>query len=255
MSYDIVYKRQFLRTSKGKIIPLVLMGCNNCTETHTTGKERRARDWSAIYFNGENQMVDKTENEIMERLAKLIGGEYQQHFKIYGKWIDDKGLISFFKNGIKTAKTLEELSEQYFNCNYLRSYVSIWGKEFSQRTENHMTVRNSEQLEKFLEIAQKQINNRKDYESVYVCIEYPLEDFEPKVEKEKKIKERLTDYYVVTISNMGYLIQTTSRRIRYSDNYKLAKQFKSQSIADRYVNKLKERNFRYDFGVKHISAQ
>ena len=51
----------------------------------------------------------------MERIKSYCdGGEYQEHFIQNGKWVDDKGLIRFIQNGIKNAKTIEELKEDYF---------------------------------------------------------------------------------------------------------------------------------------------
>jgi len=112
MSYEIVYNKQFLKID-GKIIPLILHGSNNCYEILSDGRQRRKREWSTIYIGGSNRSIVSTEAEIMKEIKSCCdGGEYQEHFVQNRKWVNDKGLIRFFQNGIKNAKTIEELKSK-----------------------------------------------------------------------------------------------------------------------------------------------
>lgn len=254
MSHEIVYNSQFIKTKEGKIIPLALSGSNNCTEMTLGGKERRARDWSAIYFNNQNQMIDKTELEIMERIEGFTGGEYQQHFVKNSKYVDDKGLISFFKNNIKKVKTIEEMQETYYNCNALRGYLSIW-QEHSNSHEGIYYIKDSEELENFLNAARLRIESKKENESIYVCLGFQCEKFEPKVKPVKKDKERLSEYYAIMVEGSGYLTKITSRNLKYS--YGLsnnAKQFKTEEAANKYLETLLQKKYGCRLEVKYITG-
>ena len=103
MSYTIMYDRQFLKTSRG-IIPLALYGDNNVTE-RVNGHERRERHWG-VYANRKTEF---TPDEYMSLIQSWCGSEFQEHFVSHGKWVDDKGIIAWAKNGIKNALTIEEI--------------------------------------------------------------------------------------------------------------------------------------------------
>lgn len=252
MSYEIVYNKQFLKID-GKIIPLTLCGSSNCYESLLNGRQRREREWNAIYIEKSNNSIAATEAEIMKEIESYCGGEYREHFMQNGKWVDDKGLIRFFQNGIKNAKTIEELKEYYFFMG-MYGYFSIW-EEMDNTIENRVEINSSDDLRKFLEAAQNRIDNRADKEGVYICLKYYNEKFEPRVKQERKAKERLTDYFAIKIGNRdNYLVKLTSRRIRHTSLCNLTKQFKTEKEANKYMEKLKEKGFTCDFSVEHITA-
>ena len=103
MSYTIMYGKQFLKTSRG-IIPLALHGDNNVTE-YVRGREMRERHWS-VYANDK---IEFTPDEYLDYLNTFCGNEYQEHFYANGKFVYDKGLITWAKNGIREALTIEEI--------------------------------------------------------------------------------------------------------------------------------------------------
>ena len=109
MSYDICYDRRFLKSEMG-ITPLWLAGSNNCYEYHrdTQGRryERRERSWSPLF-----NVAGIPQEELMDKVRSFLPSTYQQHFKYRGKWVDDKGFLSFVENGIRNAVTIEELEE------------------------------------------------------------------------------------------------------------------------------------------------
>lgn len=253
MSYSIVYNKQFLKIDD-KIIPLVLYGSNNCYEPLPNGRQRRERQWYSLYFNGGNEQIAATEAEIMERVKSYCdGGEYQEHFMQNGKWVDDKGLIRFFENGIKNAKTIEEFKEDYF-FRGMCGYFSVW-KEMNDTIESHFEINSSDDLRKFLNAAQDRLDRRTDKEGIYICLHYYNEKFESRVKPDWKQKERLTDYFAIKVGNYdSYLVKLTSRRIRYASLCNLTKQFKTEKEANKYVEKLIDKGFKIDFSVEHITA-
>lgn len=251
MSYSIVYNKQFLKID-GKIIPLVLYGSNNCYEPLPNGRQRRERQWYSLYFNGTNEQIAATKVEIMEMVKSYCnGGKYQEHFMQNGKWVDDKGLNCFIQNGIKNAKTIEELNEDYF-FKGMYGCFSVW-KGMDNTIESRFEINSSDDLRKFLDIAQDRLNRRTDKEEIYICLYYYNEKFESRVKPKQKQKERLTDYYTIKIGNRdSYLVKLTSRRIRHTSLCNLTKQFKTEKEANKYVEKLIEKGFNCSFSVEHI---
>lgn len=161
MSYEIVYAKQFIKTNK-YIIPMVLMGSNNCT-MYYGGREIRERDWTPL----SNNLVCKNEEELMKEIEKWLGSKYQEHFKYNGKWVDDKALIRFMKNGIKNALTIEEIKEQ---TGYSAiCYLSIW-EEHENKQELFETISKNVDFETWLEKAKQRIENKKDDEQIYYYI-------------------------------------------------------------------------------------
>lgn len=253
MSYEIVYNKQFLKID-GKIIPLVLHGSNNCYEPLPNGRQRRERSWNPIYIGESNKQIIATEADIMKEIESCCdGGEYQEHFMQNGKWVDDKGLIRFFQNGIKNAKTIEELKEDYF-FKGMYGYFSVWDKS-DNAIENRVEINSSDDLRKFLDAAQNRLDNRGEKEGIYICLKYYNEKFESRVKPERKQKERLTDYFAIKVGNYdSYLVKQTSRRIRHTSLCELTKQFKTEREANKYVEKLIEKGFTCAFSVEHIMA-
>ena len=248
MSYDIVYNRQFLRADE-KIVPLVLIGCNNLWETNYYGKsQRRVRDWNPL-FNGHNSIPLMTESEIMERAKECTGGEYQEHFKRGSKWVDDKAFLAFCKNGIKSAATLEQLQEMTHSPDavYVRCHLSIWytddKNEQRNTTDLSRTIRTTEELLAYMDEAAQRLASRKPNEtSVYVCVEFPYEKAVeyPKEIKRRKPAERLeSDYWVVLVnrkSGDSYYIRKLTKSLHLAYTATGAKQFKTESAAEKWVN-------------------
>ena len=96
MSYTIEYDKIFLKSGAG-YTPLWLAGDSNCYEG-SGRNQRRVRDWSVFM-----SQLGVTEEKLMERIQPLLGGPYQEHWQRRGKWVDDKGLVTWVKNGCKNV--------------------------------------------------------------------------------------------------------------------------------------------------------
>lgn len=122
MSYTIEYDKIFLKSASG-FTPLWLVGDNNCYEG-IGRNQRRARDWSVFM-----SLIGVSEDDLMEAIQPMIGGSYQEHWQRRGKWVDDKGLVSWVKNGCKNAVTIEELIEVNrfvaIKCCVMESYMKM----------------------------------------------------------------------------------------------------------------------------------
>lgn len=114
MSYEIVYGKCFLRTSRG-IVPMVLMGSSNVTTySSRTGREVRQREWSPlVYYAQTLEMIEAAPDKLMDIVRKFHPGGRSENFKYRSHWMSDEDVVRFFSDGIRNAKTLEEIRERY----------------------------------------------------------------------------------------------------------------------------------------------
>ena len=169
MSYEIVYDRHFIRTPLG-ITPLILAGSSNCYEPTFRGRrERRERNWSVLF-----NFAGATEEELMKTVQGCCGGEFQEHFKWHGKFVDDAGLMAFVRNGIASAVTLEEL-DVHAHCGSLMCCLSIWSKDSigTNQRELERHVRSTDELVQWITDAKERMANRADNEEIYYVIAFP----------------------------------------------------------------------------------
>ena len=109
MSIEIVYGRQFIRTSRG-VLPLFLQGSSNCTMFHL-GREIRERDWSAGTFLDAKEYTDE---ELLEAAEQYSSGKYadMELCRIQGKGnVTGAEFSRYIVNGLKHAKTMEQITE------------------------------------------------------------------------------------------------------------------------------------------------
>lgn len=142
MSYTIEYDKQFIRSESG-FTPCWLAGDNNVWEPTCKGKERRARSWSVFY-----NLTGCTEQQILDAVQPSLGG-YNQHWQKNGKWVDDKGLIRWIKNGCKNAATIEDILSAN-RRSAVRCYISAWGADYEKNTLLDEWISTTEQLDKWI---------------------------------------------------------------------------------------------------------
>lgn len=73
MSYDLIYRKQFIKLDKDGqelFIPLVESGCSNLWETSRGGKERRVRNWNVMKLLT-NEKLCATRQEMLEEQNKF----------------------------------------------------------------------------------------------------------------------------------------------------------------------------------------
>lgn len=248
MSYEIVYDRQFLKTADGKFIPLTLHGSNNCYEPRTNGRERRTRYWDSL-FTGENENIALAADELRTKVKSWTGGAYQEHFRYHGKWVDDAGLLRFAENGIKAAKTVEELNLESVYKIYLSGSLSIWFKDgvvkdgtpkISNRSEMHCTICTSADLDAFLARAQERLEQKSPDETIFVQLKFPGDravEF-PRLKGQNTKPVRLDQFYAIKIKRIGgdnYIKKLTASRLQTTYCTENCKQFRSQSDAQKWL--------------------
>lgn len=253
MSYEIVYAREFIKTSDGRIVPLVLCGSNNTWETTYSGVCRRVRHWFPICIGqGENPAV--TPDELMAKVMSSVPSSYNEHFVRNGKWVDDAGYVRFFKNGIKKAKTLEKLNDELLFTEHLYGSVYYYDEDYNERNLHISTVKNSVDLDVFLKKVDELIAEYSGKEKLYVSIEFECSDTLKRKKKIRERKERLKEFYVITTVN-GYVSKLTRRTLYSTQCAQYAKQFESKEKALKWLKKYDiERRFRrLTFGVEYVA--
>lgn len=248
MSYTIVYDKRFLKIDD-KIIPLVLSGSNNCWEGTYGGRQRRVRDWNTLY-GGRNSNIAYPVEVLMEKVKGMCGCSCEEHFMQNGKWVDDAGLIRFVENGIKHAKTIEEMKETYYFGD-MYGYFSVWDKS-DNHMENYVEVFTSEDVRQFLMDVDERLARRVEGEEIYFCLRYHDEKFRMREKQIRTPKERLSNYYAIRVNECGYLTKVTRSKLRYTSLCGLTKQFKTEKQAIRYMEKLKDR-FASELRVEYVS--
>ena len=258
MSYDIAYNRQFIKTSRG-VIPLVLIGSNNVTETRTTGHERRAREWAPYWQK--RGAIEWAPAALMNKVAYGLPSEYNQHFKYHGRWVDDAGLLRFFQHGIKDALTLEELKDRaaFPSSVSLCGYVSLWDKSptsFHHQIKVHEWMDTTEQLEIWLDKASAFVADDNGIHVCNICLAFQcegicsgLKELQRKKSSREvrcKIRER-GDFFVLRSSSNRYLVKLTSRHISTTSFADAAKPFSSKREAERYIAK-------YNFSLQNYEV-
>ena len=160
MSYVIVYDRQVIKTPTGYSF-VVLHGDNNVWEDN----KRRARDWSCW-------ILDKTEEEIAKYFESWKSG--YEHFKYNGKWIDDEGLIKWANNGIKNAKTIEEIKMLRPTLS-IKCYLGIWqGDNYS--TELDTYIHNTNDFSRWIVDANNRMQNKSNNEQIFICVGFGVKE-------------------------------------------------------------------------------
>ena len=253
MSYEIVYAREFIKTNDGRIVPLVLSGSNNCWDTTFRGHWRRERSWFPIFLrSGENPAL--TPEELMTKIKGYIPSGYNQHFVRNGKWVDDDSFVRFFENGIKKAKTLEELNDELLYKQHLEGMVYYYDEGSEVTTLHKVDIYETAELEMFLEKADELIKEYSSKVKLQIHIGFSQDDILKRKIKPRVKKERLKEFYAI-VTDYGYLSKLTAHGIYSTHSVYDAKQFESEEKAKKWLeNHNLERRFRrLTFGVKYVA--
>ena len=173
MSYEILYGRQFIDLENGTYVPLILSGSNNCSMFHN-GREIAERHWWPI-----GNLVGKTEEELLQWMDDRIDKDNPGHewFMQNGKWLFDSSMPKWFKSGVKSALTIEDikkrLPEQSLYC-----FVSVYDndKHYSNvgynTHENKKFVCTTEELLQWIDEYNARVISKKEHESIYPHISF-----------------------------------------------------------------------------------
>ena len=236
MSYTILYAKQFIKIDENNVIPFILQGDNNVYESD----RKRARDWGNSYAFTKTmitsnealmQEVEKLKLETIERSNENVK-QYdetwafnEKHFGYHtgiaiGGNHTTKTTFGMFKNfyanGIKNAKTIEELRE--LNCSIgMRVYrwreedITSKGLEIKRlRSTMFMTTEDA-------------VNKIKEYEDYYAghnvylyLFAHGMDRAIAKLKKPKQPKQKTkVDHYFRIDTPFGCFHKSTKNGFRY----------------------------------------
>lgn len=268
MSYEIIYGKQFVRLRRtGEVIPMLLMGSNNCFDIGRNGGcGRRARSWSNLrYYNRKGKLSDKAEailNKVDAELRQRIRDRYspkedkpsdvRNHFGYFASVaISGRGTrgTSFnayrsqFANGIKHALTIEELAA-------LGIGLYFHGSAGKDDTGDGMpqSVDLKSEAEFFAEVKKWRAWQNGNGRSFWLSF-HPHNDDEVlrrirapnrKAAREKTQVEQ--DHFFVLTDGSSSLVKYTPRGYKYSGYKDGGKRFRTEKDAETYRKSLVKAN-------------
>ena len=241
MSYTIEYNRQFLRSEAG-LTPVWLHGDNNVWEG-SGRSQRRSRNWGCF-----QSLIGVSEQDLMDTVRVLTGGQYQQHWMKHGKWLDDAAVLRWAKNGVVQAMTVEQLRSDNPGLS-ITAQLSIWGAGLEHTHELFRFINSTETLDGWIAEAKERITTRKPTESVFPLIAFSSERFKtanrPGQGKPRPAGD--TVLQVTSKENNGmYVYQVTRSKCRFTPYQNAANRYAGAAAARRSINNI-ERKF---LGVK-----
>ena len=209
MSYTIEFNHQFIRSKLG-ITPCWLTGSNNVTEG-SGRSERVARSWS-VFCNA----LATTEAKLIETVSPSLHG-FNEHWKKNGRYLDDKALLRWIKNGCRSAASIEQIIK-YNALGSVRCSLSVRTQEGVKR-ELDEYLSTTEAFDDWITRAKQRIADAaKDGMDAFASVIFPEKLKHPPVKTEKN-KEVLLKY------GKRYLRDCTDNTATWTPNIREARVF------------------------------
>ena len=266
MSTEIFYRKAFIKVDNNRVIPVYEGGSSNCTMFNHNGREVLERDWRNDSYYSKGGII--IENEALLRGVDVDGqrevernhksGYNEKDFawyfglRIYGQQgCSFKQFKSYFSNGIKTSKTIEE---------YL-----LWGVKFSIKPyvyDEELTAKLSfikpkvvfESTSHMIDTIAEYLEYYKDTKvNCYVTLEdvcnYEHILKQHRVKRVQSVKKELNQFYtIVVVENGCYFARFTKNGFKYS-YHTIYKKFETMKQAIYYHSKMRSSS---RFAVKFI---
>ena len=278
MSYDILYDRAFIKVDAERTIPVLLIGSSNCYDVpnNRNGKERRSRDWCNISFHTEGNLIglnkqilehiDNYRLRVIKRCEEYVktyndiswgysdkGWGYHTGMAFYGKHTSGttfSAYRSFYANGIKTARTIEEYKDLGVTFDI---HVYCWDKqkdfiEKGIQYKDRVYIKSTEHLTSTI----------KEFEDYYkpfkmsVYITTHIGDYTAKKLKKKRVVKSKTAKYVSEVyklsclNSWGYFVKQVKLGYQYSNS---GKTFETEEQANKFHSRMKNKD---QFEVKKV---
>ena len=272
MSYTILYAKQFIKIDEKRVIPFILQGDNNVYETD----RKRARDWSDSYmFNKTIVTSNEALLQEIERFKQDTIERCNEYVKQYDEtWAYDEkrfgyhtgiavggrhttkttfGMFkNFFANGIKDAKTIEELRE--LGCSLgirVSSYDNKNITEAGLEIKPTVNFTSTEQAIATIEEYEAYYKGHNVYLYIYA---YGMDRVVEKTKKTKTPKkiEKVDQYFQIN-TPFGLFVKNTARGFQYSRWN--AKAFRTERDAKRSLDILKNKFPQHNFTVELVQKE
>lgn len=280
MSYEIIYDKQFIDLQDGRYIPMLLSGSNNCYEwAGRNGRERRERSWHNYSWaiNGntagtleemEGNAIAWKEDKAKQNAAEKKDDGWWKPFdeKHWGYWTSLQigsstygttfGMyLGLFRTGCKKALTVEQLKSEGITINiyhyaykteeYVAKYRHDPWSDTPETTEEIIAL--IDKYEKHEHQASIRFSGMFDERPKYLRKKY--------FPKQRKEKEKVSQFFYVYATGYGPVRKITSRHMYNCYSAEQARKFKRESEANRYRNKLALRSFPCNFEVRKEESE
>lgn len=272
MSYTILYAKQFIKIDNNRTIPFILQGDNNVYESY----KKRARDWSNSY--GFTKTIITSNEALLQEIERFKQDAIErcnEYVKQYDEtWAYDekrfgyhtgiavggshttKTSFSMFKNfyvnGIKNAKTVEELKE--LGCS-LGITVSHWDKEVIAKAgleiKPNVPFTSTEQAIATIEEYEAYYKGH----NVHLYIDaYGMDRVVEKLKKPKQPKQKTkVDQYFRISTPFGLFIKNISSGFQYSQWR--GKAFRTEKDAKRSLDILIKKFPQHNFSIELVQKE
>lgn len=175
MSYEIIYDRVMVQTTRG-VIPMILCGSNNCTEL-IGGREVKERHWS----NWNEKLLEVPADKFLDYVKDVFGDTLEspyECFKRNGKWVYGKELLRWFERWLKKSYTIESIcavNDGLGICVFARYYPEAGN--YRTKPLCSAMARTTKDLENAIDCVKNACAeiNKEGYES-YMWLEFPRRD-------------------------------------------------------------------------------
>ena len=272
MSYTILYAKQFIKIDENNVIPFILQGDNNVYESD----RKRARDWGNSYAFTRTMI---TSNEALMQEVEKLKLETIKDCDVYVKQYDETwafdekrfgyhtgiaigsnsttkttfGMFkNFYANGIKNAKTIEELME--LNCSI---GMKVYRWKDSDITDKGIEIK----PDVMFSSTEQAVAAIKEYEEYYkghnvhlYLFAYGMDRAIEKLKKPKQPKQKTkVDHYFRIDTPFGYFLKNTKNGFRYGTWS--AKPFRTEKDALKVIAKLQMKFPDYNFKPELVQKE
>jgi len=266
MSYDIIYGKGFVKLTEDGFIPIIVTGSSNCYEyvySSRGNNQRRERNFSNWgEWSGGQSKVFLTRKDIEDKLkiwdedVRRTNQRYKDEgigvdsdptridglFKYGGKTFTMRGFKAFIKNGIETAKTIEELSDAGLTlkvCAY-KYHQPIIIEGFPKTTKEFFEI-----YAKVKEYCEK--NEGYQIDITYInSVDYVLKKFKVSRKRTYINKSELKEYFIIRNNNTGYYYSRGTKKGLYWTTCKgFSRIYKTEKDAEKSMTRIKNRFFSY----------
>lgn len=236
MSYEILYGKSFIKTPKGRIVPLTLHGSNNCTE-FVNGREVLERNWGCFVPDSFLYLPqDEFLKACRDKYPDSPDNDYEA-FKAGSKWVYRKDLIKWFEHGIKNAGFLEEYRTKSNMPVKLTCYICLYLPDENKYKQGYeRIVKTSKELDEWIDCIESEkykIQTEFGYQS---CVVFDIKGERQPLHLQKDIKGPVA----CCIRPGSYLFKYDENSMTFSPNVNTAIIFDSIEDAK---NKLGEERF------------
>ncbi len=261
MSYDIFYRHQFIKLPDNTFLPYMEVGSSNCTQFYQdrNGRTREKRERSWWVLRRDPKKLNLTSEELLAEADKYIQGRIEYAAQCthdttpdankvrqnFGYWASlaisgasTRGTTAsmyrnLYVNGIKHAKTVEELETVIVSLNtYQVKAAEAKGKGLMPQ----LVCKTGEQLQKAIAQFTELYGIDFDVDVPGWAVENAIRS-RPKKRKLMKERKRVDHFFAIRMSNGGYLARKTKWGFAYSPYPDGGKKFLTDKAAAAYAKR------------------